>query len=324
MFLIEFLCILLTSAYLAYPHITQAAETDAFTTRYQKIPNAIPMINQEVNRRIDHALVELNRTQAPCQSSELDSALSRELRRPFRGLIEEFIETSNQVPHQKVLLENSIYQNMPLLFNLALTVGSWMGIGLTSHIQHDGLLIGADKFGHFFDEGYYYYYIVHRQGFLLEKALRFGELIESTFEGSGSSGIYSYADLAANYSGYHFWQDTLGSSPENLQSKYVSCSGDRKGYWTSKAPVDLKSYLGPAWDEGMNCNGFQYLSITQGMEKSILALEAKNPHRYHCPIFPERVPAMIGEYTGSKEYSKEYKDVLKRVIQPRLLDSSLR
>ncbi len=287
-----------------------AAETDAFTLRHVPITDAMPVINQEFNRRVLTALQSLNEAKVMCSPSALDAALAREIRRPFRGLLEDFIDTSELVPRQRVPLKDSVYRETTLLLDLALTVGNWIGIGLTSHIQHEGLLIGADKFGHFLDEGYYYYYLVYRKGFTLEQTFRLGELIESTFEGSGSSGVYSYADLTANYTGFQFWRDMLGTDANLLESRYVSCeSKSAENNWRLKSEVDLLTYLSAAWDEGMNCSQFRNEEITQGVERSILALEASSYRRYRCPVYPERVFEMISRVSEVKEH----------VIHPSLL-----
>jgi len=76
-----------------------------------------------------------------------------------------------------------------------------------------GSQFGIDKIAHFFQQGYTYY--VKYDGALAEgltreeavkKAVRWGQMTERTFYGTLVSGVYSNADLCANYVGMKFYQ----------------------------------------------------------------------------------------------------------------------
>ena len=286
--------LLLLSSLLSAPSF--AAETDDFTSRYQALSDGLPAINAEVQRRIDSGIQELNsqskRTKT-CDWKEMASVMGSQLRQPFLGQIEHFIDTDPSVPKIKIELADSIYKNMPVLTYGPIKLGTWLGIGFASHIHHDGLVIGADKFGHFMDEGYYYYSYVHTWNHTPKEAVDFGFLLENTFDGRWTSGIISYADMSANLDGYHFWRNLLGVPKLNEPSQYVSCN---LGVWKVQSPVDLALYVNPAWDEGMNCNEFRSHDLFDAMEKEIEKLEARDQKRYRCPVFPERVPEMIRHY----------------------------
>ncbi|MBT3982371.1 MAG: hypothetical protein HOE90_13515 [Bacteriovoracaceae bacterium] len=286
-----------------------AAETDGYSSRYQPIESALPDLNFEVNRRIKHAIDSLNGERGislECDWDNLASLLGDQLRRPFLGKIESFITSSKDLPKSKIDFDHSIYENVPLLHSFPIQVGLWLGIGFTVPIHHKGLLIGADKFGHFFDEGHYYYLLVHYWDFTFSKALDLGELLEYSFEGKLLGGVYSYADLAANYDGYRFWLDLLGSPKKKISSKYISCA---KGNWKLSKSIDLDTYVSASWDEGMNCNEYRSSGMKEGIDKSVRILEKRDKRRYRCPVYPERVPGMISAYG---EYSSH-------VINPTLL-----
>lgn len=278
-----------------------AAETDAFTSRYMDIADAIPALNLEVNRRVEQALTNLK---AGCDWDEVESRLGEQLRNPVRGHIEHYINESKNLPKPKFDFDQSVFQNVPFLLKFPIQVGRKLGIGFTLPIHHEGLLIGADKFGHFFDEGHYYYTLVHKWGFKFTNVLKSGKFLEYTFEGKGIVGIYSYADLAANYDGHRFWLDLLGVQDKKIPSKFLSCD---KGKW-KLSPIDLKIYVSAAWDEGMNCNDYLTHSMEEGILKSVEMLEKKNGKRYRCPVYPQHIRAMI----------QRYPDVSSEIINPRL------
>ncbi len=87
-----------------------------------------------------------------------------------------------------------------------------------------GAEFGTDKVAHLFQQGYSYYRIVktaRAKGLpaaeAVEKARRFGRRTERTIYGTLVSGVYSNADLCANYTGMRFYENltetiTLGGA----------------------------------------------------------------------------------------------------------------
>ncbi len=286
---------------------TLAAETDGFTGRYQAVPDAMPVINQEIQNRVEKVLLKMNQKSSICEWDQLNSELGSQLRRPIIGEIESFIMNSPLVPKSSVVFDNSIFKHVSAFYNLPLRLGMIIGIHMSAPIHHKGYLIGADKFGHFMDEGYYYYSLVHFWNLTLDDVLKLGDFSEITYNGKLTAGIYSFADLSANYDGYLFWKDILGTPQDRNQSKYFSCE---KGLWSLKKSIDLADYVSPAWDEGMNCNDFRSERMAQGINVTIMELEQKDQKRYHCPVFPEKVPEMIGRYVDQSNW----------VIQPKILE----
>lgn len=72
---------------------------------------------------------------------------------------------------------------------------------------------GVDKIEHFFQQGYTYYKIYEdasakgmRPADATKKAVKWGRTSERTFYGSLVSGVFSNADLYANYAGMRFYQ----------------------------------------------------------------------------------------------------------------------
>lgn len=64
------------------------------------------------------------------------------------------------------------------------------------------------------------------------------------------TGIKSYADMASNIEGYHFWSDlTEGPNP------YYQCVNKK---WKLVRNFTWSSYVSAAWDEGVNCSSYAH------------------------------------------------------------------
>lgn len=108
----------------------------------------------------------------------------------------------NQPAHYKTDYSDSIYAVFPTNY-----------LTISSTVNLYGVQFGTDKIAHFFQQGYTYYKINQRA--LAEKkspaeaarqAVKWGKKSERTFYGKWVSGVYSNADLYANYAGMKFYQ----------------------------------------------------------------------------------------------------------------------
>ncbi len=122
-----------------------------------------------------------------------------------------------------------------------------------STINIAGIYIGAEKLSHFLGSGYEYYQkylqVISSTGSEEEaqlEAIRWGIELEASIIGIWAVGIFSYADLEANYQGFVFAKDLC--SQKLLQ--YHS------GHWQMKKQVDIRHYVNPNWDEAYNPNSY--------------------------------------------------------------------
>lgn len=71
--------------------------------------------------------------------------------------------------------------------------------------------IGTDKLGHFFGQGFEYYEVYEKaagtEAERNQKAIEFGRKTEAGKFGLGTTGVYSHADLEANWSGFRFYKE---------------------------------------------------------------------------------------------------------------------
>lgn len=128
---------------------------------------------------------------------------------------------------------------------------------LARTVKMNGIYLGTDKLQHFISVGYSYYknYIKEIQrGETQQEAfntvLKLGVFTEESYLGQYSSGMFSYADLEANFQGLLFGVDLCeGDDP------YLSYS--EKGGWVSRKPIDMTKYLNPNWDESFNSSYYK-------------------------------------------------------------------
>jgi hypothetical protein len=108
---------------------------------------------------------------------------------------------------------------------------------------------GTDKIAHFFQQGYSYYKIYKHatdNGFApneaAQKAVRWGQMTERTFYGTLVSGVYSNADLCANYAGMKFYQNLTRSIKIGDATK-PSVLLLINGVWTFDETTNLREIL---------------------------------------------------------------------------------
>jgi len=92
------------------------------------------------------------------------------------------------------------------------------------------LCIGADKLGHFFNEGFQYFELASA-GSTVDETEGAGRMFEILIQGLGTTGVFSNADLAANRQGLKFYQD-LAATPSMTFA--------------------IADYIAPDWNEQVN------------------------------------------------------------------------
>jgi hypothetical protein len=126
---------------------------------------------------------------------------------------------------------------IPSLFGMNIydlhTSGRVHVVGSTARIN--GTCAGADKLGHFFQQGLQYFALAGGSG-TTATAESFGRATEIDRAGLGATGVYSNADLAANLDGLRFWRD-LNTTPSMT--------------------FDIASYVSSSWNEYVNPNFYE-------------------------------------------------------------------
>ncbi|MBW2184930.1 MAG: hypothetical protein JRG71_00585 [Deltaproteobacteria bacterium] len=119
-------------------------------------------------------------------------------------------------------------------------------------INVSGINLGTEKLSHFLGSGYEYYKrylgaidtLPRRQAEL--NIIDWGIAMENTVIGVWAVGVFSYADLEANYQGYTMARDLCAKGKLKIHD-------DR---WQLVQQVNIGDYVNPNWDEGYNTSGY--------------------------------------------------------------------
>ncbi|MEK7689889.1 MAG: hypothetical protein AAB425_02600 [Bdellovibrionota bacterium] len=124
--------------------------------------------------------------------------------------------------------------------------------GLDPTLKLAGQLVGTDKIGHFFSQGFQYYiHFLNQQPSLsendrIESLRELGYEQESGYLGLGTDGVFSRADLASNWAGFEFW-DALFDGDQ----AYFRFSRQNRT-WVQTRTFAFRDFVTPAWDEYLN------------------------------------------------------------------------
>ena len=192
---------------------------------------------------------------------------------------------------RRTRLRDSIYRDLGLLDAISVHLKN-----LSAVVRVDRHLIGVDKLGHFLVEGWSYFDRAYRDGDGIEAAMSWGQRAERTYFGLLTTGIYSYADLAANFDGMRFWLRILGEEKDPLEKgyffnrPYVRCKKrfwSRKPYWRKVRSIDLDDWVNAAWDEGLNCSRYRDDEFAGLVRARVREREEIEGEYYACPASPK-------------------------------------
>jgi len=260
-------------------------ETDNFSKRttLENLKDAAPVLNDYINKRIQLAVKESNKT--GCEEkkyNEIPKHLGKFLVKYLIGTsmtasirtdTDIWAKESDKVEKDNLDFSKSIYNSLSLMDRTILpAVGLDPSIKIKVHNKN--YIIGLDKIGHFFYEGHVLYKRFLKSKNILD-ILKYSISTENGKNGLRTTGVKSYGDLTANYYGFRFWNSIIaGSTP------YIKCS--KKKYKQTRK-FYLQNYINAGFDEAINCSEFRSTSFFgDSMRTKILKnLGEKN---LKCPI----------------------------------------
>jgi hypothetical protein len=224
------------------------------------LPDIAPDIDSKVNSEISAA-----KTAAPTPLVVADflKDVAGRVGGTFVGSIEKFIQgmsTSKRTnPAQD--LSNTKFsgvENVNRFYNLH-TLGTAKVVGPAANVK--SICTGADKFGHFFEEGFLYFRIA-KAGGTAATLDSFGNFLEiSAKQGLGVTGVFSNADKAANLAGKQFYED-LEADPTKFKFKignYITKDWNETTnpsfYASSEGSVIWSNLLTGSWDGNFTSGG---------------------------------------------------------------------
>lgn len=240
----------IAAAFAAVCMTAHADEADQYSSWQVQLDDAAPVLNDFIARQTAEVLERVN-AESPdsCTCEELTELIFENIYLDrFRQPLLDYVEESTDVdvhPDRDVgpgeILDQSIYRNVTLPSI----------IRVTRTVRVGDVYIGVDKLAHLFGIGRRYYARyrdmlqddVPRQD-AIDESIRWGVFTENSILGKVVNGIFSHADLEANYAG--------------LRLAISFCEGDapmlvRNGSgWALRAPIDLAQHVSPLFDESYN------------------------------------------------------------------------
>ena len=234
-----------------------AREVDQFTDRTfqrQHLTDASAILDARMNAILKAIVAELN-AKRPSTQRERDDLiygafqgsrveLVAQIRSPFEAWVREDAPvTLFSVDARGVYGGEVDYDDMGLAYYIEVSPVLRLG----------PVLVGLDKLGHFLGQGWFYYreYRMLRDrdphasdDDLLRGVRKYGHDQEAGYLGLTGTGVYAYADLAANWSGLQFYL-ALFSGPD----PYLVLAN---GSYRQAREFRFSDYVTDAWDEALN------------------------------------------------------------------------
>ncbi len=263
-----------------------SAETDQYMTWDIELADCSEAMNRFMNEEMQQFLKGVNaRTRPITSGEELTVACYQYF---FQGLHSSRIRHwANTSPEVERYPDRSVgffeYQRMSV--NRGFSFPYILPMARTVRIGD--VYLGTDKIGHFFGFGrrYFQRYVRHiAEGMgeeeAMEKIVRWGLHVEESMVGKLVDGIFSHADMEANFQGFLFARDLcIGEDP---------CIVREEEAWVQVRPVDMVGYMSPDMDESYNCSHYWLLR-----KKNVLPiLKEEYCEKYHS----ERVQKRFARY----------------------------
>jgi hypothetical protein len=238
-------CALLGLILLIEVQLCMAYETDQFSNRLEPIKDATPLLDEKVNQSIEKVVAEWK---GPRDDWKFITAIYHDIGgHHWVDKIERWAMKSPEIEHLQTSRRDSIYQGHPFW---ATRVAGIFGVGPT--IKVNDQLIGSDKMGHFLSQGRKFYRRYSRSE-LESQAAEHSAYTERALFGQMTTGVYSNADLVANYEGFLFYRslfedDIIAGKPAILIWQ--------ENEWVIDRPFTWADHVNEYWDEALNINHY--------------------------------------------------------------------
>jgi hypothetical protein len=222
-----------------------AYETDQFSNRLEPIKDATQLLDERVNQSIEKAVSEWK---GPRNDWKFITAIYHDIGgHHWVDKIERWAMNSPQIEHLQTSRRESIYQGHPFW---ATRVAAIFGVGPT--IKVNGQLIGSDKMGHFLSQGRKFYNR-YRRSKLESQAAEHSAYTERALFGQMTTGVYSNADLVANYEVFVFYRSLFANDVIPGKKAILTWQEDE---WLVNRSFTWADHVNEYWDEALNVNHY--------------------------------------------------------------------
>jgi hypothetical protein len=239
---------LLTALVLLLPGVSWGYETDQFTSRLEPIADSTDVLDQRVNESIEQAIAGW---QGPRNDWKVVMAIFHDIGGyHWVDKIERWAMKSDKVERLSQDPHDSIYHGQPFW---ATRVAAFFGTGPT--IKLNGQLIGSDKLGHFLSQGRKFYarYLKYHDE---ARAAEHSAFTERALFGQLTTGVYSNADLVANYEGYRFYRSLFEDNVIPGKPAILKWEGN---HWIKQRRFTWADHVNAYWDEALNIGDYDSL-----------------------------------------------------------------
>ncbi len=280
-----------------------SAETDHYTYRDKPLEEASEVINSYANSYLLKSVGTLNSLGTCDDSKESEMTLYKELRKYFAnhssGILTKNILHDNIIDLRMINLNDSVYANWGY-FNgriLGKKGAELSPLALAPMMNINGKILGTDKLEHLFGMGFHYFKWHYIKGRSLRTTLKRGVLMEKTSLGGNiiATGVFSYADLAANFNGMRFWNHILQKREDVLGlnlGPFVKCENSKWKIQKEKR-IDFSKYLDDSTDESLNCSKFASKNGLKKFKEGMIRLSIDNK----CPMNNKKLSEVIQKYS---------------------------
>lgn len=223
-------------------------ETDQFHNRLEPLEDSTEILDARVNETI--AEIAGNWRGGRDDRKFVDAVFHRVGGYHWVDKIERWAMKSEEVDRLSTPRRQSIYKGIPFW---ATRVVGFFGVGPT--IKLNGQLLGSDKLGHFFSQGRKFY--LRYQKYQDEsRAAERSAYTERAIFGQMTTGVYSNADLVANFEGYRFYRSLFENDVIEGKSAILEW---QDGGWKIQRQFTFADHVNAYWDEALNVNHFDGL-----------------------------------------------------------------
>jgi len=318
-----------------------AKELDQFTDRllelhyyaggYRKLAGAPgpqqvdAVLDARMNMLLDRLQLRL-RESPPRTAADRSRLLSEVFQHRFLPALvtpyEQWVKTEAPVPLYRVR-DKGIFGHAVDYDDMRL---AWY-IELSPILRVGGVLMGIDKLGHFLAQGFQYYQhdqaLSRRPDAARYAALRtLGHVQELGQLGIATGGVYSYADLAANWAGMAFFSSLFNAADIEGQhhARYFEPAGE--GKWRRVRDFHWAEWVTPDWDEVLNPAATARRALYEKVAENFRRRPgpANAPRTSICDWYRRDPQAFLGPNSGLRPRSSYALSSLGMRVAPYALD----
>jgi hypothetical protein len=284
-----------------------SAEVDQFTNRDEQLEDSSVLLNKKAGEMVKASLKEINETNSGCDEAQLYKELRKSFANHAKGQLTIYALKSDEIEKRKTKIQDSVFKDWTIFdgYILGKPGANDSELALSPLIKMGDITIGVDKFEHIFGRGFSYFTHHYLKGKSVEKTIKGGIFGEKTIYGGNklATGVFSYADLSANFNGMRFWNHVLQKREDVLGDNfgpYIACQNNK---WEQVKEIDFTHYFDSSMDEAINCSKFPTKKTAKKYADNVAKVMKGNTlyDSENCPIDHQKLNQMEEKYG---EFSK--------------------